>query len=486
MKYCSNCGNQLEDDAKFCSVCGMQQGQTPTPEEKTEIEQLKKEKKFKPVVGIAVGVVVVIAIICVIFGVATKNKKQSPKKIMEAFTQYYDDYCKDHCDDMAQYGVSYEVAHYLDCIGRVVYFDDEPMMMIADLVGVSGDEDRCDYIYNVNFYSYDGRNVIEKYAIENVYAWDDGFLIYVENNTLILVTEAFNYESNSGNSLAVYELSDGIVSSYVRVMHEENDAKQYDYYNLDGSRSEAIEVDNLVKKVCDDSLIRETEMYYAFGDWGQMNSHPSYGALVGDKFEDYLSEISKLDNITNQSELDKIYAECMGYETDKSFNEEEFNNSKFKATTKYGMAYNLHDNFLCGDYLIEPSTTGYAMYAESESGVSLSIDMLDTANHFQDVDFFEDKFDTITYDTGYNKINYELTGDVSEYINSEGVRVNMYSFKADFSDTGEPHYGYGIIIATENGIVLRVLRASSGKTEIINQDDFEMFLPLTEGWITED
>ena len=286
--------------------------------------------------------------------------------------------------------------------------------------------------------------------------------------------------------MAVYELSDGIVSSYVRVMHEENDAKQYDYYNLDGSRSEAIEVDNLVKKVCDDSLIRETEMYYAFGDWGQMNSHPSYGALVGDKFEDYLSEISKLDNITNQSELDKIYAECMGYETDKAFNEEEFNNSKFKATTKYGMAYNLHDNFLCGDYLIEPSTTGYAMYAESESGVSLSIDMLDTANHFQDVDFFEDKFDTITYDTGYNKINYELTGDVSEYINSEGVRVNMYSFKADFSDTGEPHYGYGIIIAMENGIVLRVLRASSGKTEIINQDDFEMFLPLTEGWITED
>ena len=43
MKYCSNCGNQLEDDAKFCSVCGMQQGQTPTPEEKTEIEQLKNE-----------------------------------------------------------------------------------------------------------------------------------------------------------------------------------------------------------------------------------------------------------------------------------------------------------------------------------------------------------------------------------------------------------------------------------------------------------
>ena len=33
---------------------------------------------------------------------------------------------------------------------------------------------------------------------------------------------------------------------------------------------------------------------------------------------------------------------------------------------------------------------------------------------------------------------------------------------------------------------MRVMRVSSGKTEIINQDDFEMFLPLTEGWITED
>ena len=36
MKYCTNCGTQLSDDAKFCSVCGTRQEAPKAPEPKPE------------------------------------------------------------------------------------------------------------------------------------------------------------------------------------------------------------------------------------------------------------------------------------------------------------------------------------------------------------------------------------------------------------------------------------------------------------------
>ena len=36
MKYCTNCGTQLSDDAKFCSVCGTRQDAPKAPEPKPE------------------------------------------------------------------------------------------------------------------------------------------------------------------------------------------------------------------------------------------------------------------------------------------------------------------------------------------------------------------------------------------------------------------------------------------------------------------
>lgn len=320
MRYCKNCGNQLDDDAKFCSICGMQQEQPQMPWTNAEIEPPKKKKDGKPVLGIAVGVIFAIVVIGIIVGIATR--KPSNKKIMEAFEEYYTEFCETHyVDDVNKYGIGYETANYWDCIARVVYLDDEPLLMIADMVGVSEYEDEeCDFIYDVYFLSYEGRKVTEKYKIDNVYAWDDGFLIYIEDNKLILGTKAYRYDVDEGSSFVVYEMSDNNIASYFSVSISNRywgiTQTQFEYYELDGNHTNYVDVDNIVKKVCDyDSGIRDNEMYYVFGDWGGMNEHPTGGALNGDKFKEYLVTLGKLESIDSEEQLEEIYAECMGYVT---------------------------------------------------------------------------------------------------------------------------------------------------------------------------
>lgn len=326
MSFCTNCGSKLDDDARFCPVCGMKQDAVGVSMnmgyEPGSIPQQKNLNK-KKIAGIAVGAVAALAIIG--GGVTTivrKNKANKPQAIMEAFSEYYDAFCEDHyMDDVAQYNMDYSVARYFDCIGRVLYIDDEPVLMISDMVGLTGDpndeDSYTDAIYDVYFYTYDGKEVKEKNKIRNILACDDGFKIFVEDDTFLLVTEARAYYDISRRGEAVYEMKGNNVSAYLCKESYENEDTSYDQYcELDGRQKEVSDVSYLVVKAFDREL-DDTDANYVFGDW---IDDPTYGALVGNDFTDYLKELGKLDEIKSERQLENKFFDYMGYEEETEEN----------------------------------------------------------------------------------------------------------------------------------------------------------------------
>lgn len=73
MKFCEECGAQLEDDAVFCEECGAQVDDTPLP---TPVVPEKKQKKSKlPIIIGAIGGAVLIAVIVIVVVVVLKKGK---------------------------------------------------------------------------------------------------------------------------------------------------------------------------------------------------------------------------------------------------------------------------------------------------------------------------------------------------------------------------------------------------------------------------
>ena len=72
MKFCEECGAQLEADAVFCEECGAQVDDTPLP---TPVVPEKKQKKSKlPILIGAIGGAVLIAVIVIVVVVVLKKR----------------------------------------------------------------------------------------------------------------------------------------------------------------------------------------------------------------------------------------------------------------------------------------------------------------------------------------------------------------------------------------------------------------------------
>lgn len=149
-------------------------------------------------------------------------------------------------------------------------------------------------------------------------------------------------------------------------------------------------------------------------------------------------------------------------------------NSSFSFSSGGGefLAYKEGDEFVCGEYIFEPgSSKSYYTYTASDS-TTLNLFTVRTsdANFFEGFDAFEDSS---------TSESYVRTGDICEFTNADGNKVKMYS--ADCTDVANGGVVYKIVtIAIDNGITMML---SSRDIEIA-QDEFEKFLPLTEGWIT--
>ena len=55
--YCSNCGRQLEDEARYCSACGTPRNPVDQPSEKSRGEKrLSRPREGKKIAGVCAGV----------------------------------------------------------------------------------------------------------------------------------------------------------------------------------------------------------------------------------------------------------------------------------------------------------------------------------------------------------------------------------------------------------------------------------------------
>lgn len=133
-------------------------------------------------------------------------------------------------------------------------------------------------------------------------------------------------------------------------------------------------------------------------------------------------------------------------------------------------AYKEGDEFVCGEYVftpVLPKWRGYYCDVDSTTWYLYSF--------YADTDLFSDNVDEFKWNNG-ETYKCKRNGDIIELTNSDGNKVKMFKFLW-YNREGYESNG-GIIIAIDNGVSLQLSGAD------ISQDDYEQFLPLTEGWVT--
>ena len=88
--YCSKCGNQMEENEKFCSSCGAtNEGQPQTSASGEKGEQIKALLQNKKLVLGAIGALIVIVL--VVGGMMNKdNTNNSPMNVTKALFKAID------------------------------------------------------------------------------------------------------------------------------------------------------------------------------------------------------------------------------------------------------------------------------------------------------------------------------------------------------------------------------------------------------------
>lgn len=145
-------------------------------------------------------------------------------------------------------------------------------------------------------------------------------------------------------------------------------------------------------------------------------------------------------------------------------------------------AYKVGNEFVCGNYTFKTMDTN----PNACECILSETDSLTLSAFGTNEDLFTSDVDSFTVCNVSSSVSYERTGDIMEFTNSEGNKVKMF-FATNVNAT-DSIYGRcvnSIIIAIDNGITLKIgVYTYSSEDVEISQDEFEKFLPLTEGWVS--
>lgn len=173
--------------------------------------------------------------------------------------------------------------------------------------------------------------------------------------------------------------------------------------------------------------------------------------------------IEEMDDETMQAYLDKFNASSLRFDI---------------PDEKQG--YKEGDEFVCGEYVFNATDYFYPTCKISDNQELTAKVCIDYASE-ADIDLFEG-FDSFDVEANYDDdsvftLTYVRTGDIVEFTNADGNKVKMYPVERTDS-IGDAVTKY-VFIAVDNGVSMELI--SEGIE--ITQDDFEKFLPLTEGWV---
>lgn len=235
-----------------------------------------------------------------------QKKKINVAKTMEAFKDYYNEYSEKHYIVDLTGDIDSVTANHWDCIGKMLYVEDQPMMMIADLVGDVPSS--RDFIYNIRVFSYENGEVVEKYTVKDLITWDDGFFYDVSQNAILICSEAYSFEDS--RNTAIYELKDGEVKSYKRLYNGDDDSYIFCQYLDDDCTP--IEVDKEVE-----NYYKYTKMpynYFMSDSNKALTENQYYGVLTQEDFSAFLDELAKLEDITSEQQVEKAFCDFIGYD----------------------------------------------------------------------------------------------------------------------------------------------------------------------------
>lgn len=192
--------------------------------------------------------------------------------------------------------------------------------------------------------------------------------------------------------------------------------------------------------------------------------------------------VSSVADTTEETTTEEVTTEELS-----AFDEDACNSSFYFYNQDSGLeAYLEGDEIVCGDFVFKFERDSFIPlayydgedYLNSSSKISVGIFNISNREDFLttlDVDLFNDDVSTFVYTERDDKMEFERTGDVVEFTNSDGNKVKIFPATLTFYGTHET-----IVIAMDNGINLYL----DYENIEISQDDYEQFLPLTEGWVT--
>lgn len=160
-----------------------------------------------------------------------------------------------------------------------------------------------------------------------------------------------------------------------------------------------------------------------------------------------------------------------------AFDEDACNSSFHYLDTEF-VAYKEGAEFVCGDYVFNVPIGSYPTCTVGD-GQELALLTCDYASE-KGIDYFEgfDSYEDEVGEGDYARtLSYARTGDIIEFTNADGNKVKMYPVERTDSIGGNTDKL--VCIAVDNGISLMLLTAGVE----ITQTDYELFLPLSEGWI---
>ena len=200
---------------------------------------------------------------------------------------------------------------------------------------------------------------------------------------------------------------------------------------------------------------------------------------------DTTSEEAKVTDVADTTE--ETTTEEVTTEEVSVFDEDAYRSSFYFYNQDSGLEAYLEGNeIVCGDFVFKYEVDSFIPltyydgedYMSSSSRMSVGRFNISNSEDFLttlDVDLFNDDVSTFVYTERDDKMEFERTGDVVEFTNADGNKVKMFPATLTFYGTHET-----IVITMDNGINLYI----DYENVEISQDDYEQFLPLTEGWVT--
>ena len=185
--YCSRCGNQIADDALFCSKCGAKvQGTNNRVEEKKENTKetvsnvvTDMERKTKTIVGgmgkkTKIIVIGLLGVLTLLFLVMLIKGLNSDAKAYKAYKEYYEEFYEENKDSRYEF----------DCGGQIVINEDgKPLLVLCDIV----EEADGEYLSDVYVYEYKRGDVEQLAKKKGLISDRNGIYVDECDNTITLL-----------------------------------------------------------------------------------------------------------------------------------------------------------------------------------------------------------------------------------------------------------------------------------------------------------